>query len=64
MIMVTCVPEMIPTDSGLTDCTVTVTDAMGNIPSNLVRQLDSKNEPIGDDTSGCGTLHGREYHRR
>jgi hypothetical protein len=35
MIMVSCVPEMIPTDSGLTDCTVTVTDANGNIPSNL-----------------------------
>ena len=28
-----CDPEMIPTDTGLTDCTVMVTDAGGNIPS-------------------------------
>ena len=35
MISVTCEPEMIPTDSGLTDCAVMVTDAAGNIPSNL-----------------------------
>ena len=35
-ISVSCDPEMIPTDSGLTDCTVTVTDANDNIPSNLV----------------------------
>ena len=33
--MVSCDPEMIATDSGLTNCTVTVTDADGNIPSNL-----------------------------
>ena len=35
MISVTCVPEMIPTTSGLTDCAVMVTDADGNVPSNL-----------------------------
>ena len=35
MISVSCEPEIIPTDSGLTDCTVMVTDAAGNIPSNL-----------------------------
>ena len=36
MIMVSCDPEMVTTDSGLTDCTVTVTDENGNIPSNLI----------------------------
>ena len=35
MISVSCDPMMIPTDTGLTDCTVAVTDAGGNIPSNL-----------------------------
>ena len=35
MISVSCDPEIIATDSGLTDCTATVTDAMGSIPSNL-----------------------------
>ena len=35
VIEVTCDPEMIPVDTGLTDCTVTVTDANGNVPSNL-----------------------------
>ena len=48
MIMVSCVPEMIPTDSGLTDCTVTVTDAMGNIPSNLGEAKNSKSDLIDD----------------
>ena len=35
MISVSCDPMMIPTDTGLTDCTVAVTDDGGNIPSNL-----------------------------
>ena len=35
MISVSCDPMMIPTDTGLTDCTVAVTDAGGNIPPNL-----------------------------
>ena len=35
MISVACDPVMIPTDTGLTDCTVTVSDTGGNIPSNL-----------------------------
>ena len=44
MIMVTCDPVMVPTDTGQTDCVVMVTDANGNIPSNL-GESDS-----GDDT--------------
>ena len=35
MISVSCDPTMIPTDTGLTDCMVAVTDAGGNIPPNL-----------------------------
>ena len=34
-ISVSCDPMMIPTDTGLTDCTVMVRDAADNIPSNL-----------------------------
>jgi hypothetical protein len=40
MISVTCDPVIIPTDSGFTDCTVMVTDAKGNIPSNLHEEED------------------------
>ena len=39
MISVSCDPMMIPTDTGLTDCTVVVTDAGGNIPSNLDTEI-------------------------
>ena len=35
MIEVTCDPVMVPTDTGQTDCVVMVTDASGNVPSNL-----------------------------
>ena len=34
-IMVSCDPEIVTTDSGVSRCRVTVTDADGNIPSNL-----------------------------
>ena len=47
MIMVSCDPMMIPIDTGLTDCTVTVTDANGNIPSNL--HEDEKADGSGKD---------------
>ena len=34
-IMVSCDPEIVTTDSGVSRCRVTVTDADGNVPSNL-----------------------------
>ena len=48
MITVSCDPEMIATDSGLTDCTVTVADANGNIPSNLHEEKDKDGDTIAD----------------
>ena len=48
MISVSCDPEIIATDSGLTDCTATVTDAMGNIPSNLGEAENAMGSPIDD----------------
>ena len=44
-IMVSCTPVMIPTDTGLTDCSVVVSDANGNPSSNLAKDSD------GDITS-------------
>ena len=35
MIEVSCDPMMIPTTSGLTECSIMVTDLNGNVPSNL-----------------------------
>ena len=43
MIEVTCDPVMVPTDTGQTDCVVMVTDANGNIPSNLGESDDEDN---------------------
>ena len=48
MISVSCDPEIIATDSGLTDCTATVTDAIGNIPSNLGEAENAMGLPIDD----------------
>ena len=48
MIEVTCDPMMIPVDTGLTDCTVMVTDALGNIPSNLREKENAQGQPISD----------------
>ena len=48
MITVSCDPEIISTDSGLTDCTVTVTDVNGNIPSNLHEEKDKDEDTIAD----------------
>ena len=46
MIDVTCDPVMVPTDTGQTDCVVMVTDANGNIPSNLMEEeVDNKKVP-------------------
>ena len=45
---VTCDPEMIPIDTGLTDCTVTVTDENGNVPSNLHKKMDDVDKIIKD----------------
>ena len=45
---VTCDPEMIPIATGLTDCTVTVTDQNGNVPSNLHKKMDDADKIIKD----------------
>ena len=41
-LMISCEPEMISTDTGLTDCTITVSDSNGNVPSNLAMDNDGK----------------------
>ena len=48
---------MIPTDTGETDCTVTVTDANGNIPSNLESM---GTRPMRIDKASQSSLHGRD----
>ena len=62
-ISVACEPEVILTDSGLTECTVTVTDADGNIPSNLHKKRKEDGSRRGQG-SGCGPFHGRVDQRR
>jgi hypothetical protein len=46
-IMVSCDPEMIDPESGLTDCTITVTDSAGNTPSNLGEKM-VNDKPVPD----------------
>jgi hypothetical protein len=47
MMMVSCDPEVIDTMSGLTDCTIQVTDSAGNTPSNLGAKM-VNNQPAPD----------------
>ena len=47
MIEISCDPMMIPTTSGLTECSIMVTDLHGNVPSNL--HEDEKDDGSGRD---------------
>ena len=44
MLSVTCDPEIVPIRTGETLCTATVTDAGGNIPSNLISKGEDRNK--------------------